>query len=224
LIELGARSRRWALVKEKAGVAGNRRDRAELRGARRARAFALLAAGVLTLGLAGCGELASPERFPLTAAQARARPTKATFRVATPTVFGPFDSDLIVVRGADGALSHAGGARWADRLPGLLQGRIVQTFENAGLVRQVIVNGSSAAYDLRVDVRRFEIDAATRTAEVELTARLVAESGGRIVAANIFQASQPVGEISGPSAALAIDQALSEVLSRMIPWAAALGR
>ncbi|WP_298424516.1 ABC-type transport auxiliary lipoprotein family protein [Rhodoblastus sp.] len=199
------------------------RDNARPRATTRPRASALLAAAVLTLGLAGCAELASPERFSLSATPARARPTKATFMVATPIVFDPFDSDLIVVRSADGALSRVGGARWADRLPGLLQGRIVQTFENAGLARQVTVNGTSADYDLRVEVRRFEIDTATRAAEVELTARLAAQSSGRIVAAKIFQASWPVEEVTGPATAQALDRALGDVLSRMIPWAASLG-
>jgi len=144
--------------------------------------------------------------------------------VATPTVFEPYNSDLIVVRGADGALSRAPGARWADRLPTLLQGRIVQTFENAGLARQVVPQGEPAQYALSVDVRRFDIDAAKRQAVVEVTARLVAESGGRVVAAHVFSGAAPVAEIAGVAPAQALGDAFADVLSRLIPWAASLGR
>nr|WP_252393801.1 ABC-type transport auxiliary lipoprotein family protein [Candidatus Rhodoblastus alkanivorans] len=165
-----------------------------------------------------------PQRFDLRAASARARPSSATFAVPTPTAYDPLDSNLIVVRSADGALSRSPGAEWADRLPSLLRGRIVQTFENAGLARQVAPFGNSAQYALPVEVRRFDIDAATHMAEVELTARLIAEDGGRIVAAKVFSASEPVAEIGGAAPPVALDQALSIVLARMIPWAASLGR
>lgn len=181
-------------------------------------------AAVVALGLSGCASLVAPQRYDLRAAPARAHPSGATFSVPSPTAYVPLDSELIVVRGADGSLSRVPGAEWADRLPSLLQGRIVQTFENAGLARQVAAADGSAQYALRVEVRRFDIDAATRMAQAELTARLVAQDGGRTVAAKIFSASEPVGDIAGAAPAMALDGALAEVLARMIPWAASLGR
>jgi cholesterol transport system auxiliary component len=163
-------------------------------------------------------------RFDLQAAPARARPSSATFVVPTPTASDPLDSELIVVRVADGSLSRVPGVEWADRAPALLQGRIVQTFENAGLARQVAVADGSAQYALRVELRRFDIDAASHMATVEMTARLVAETGGRTIAAKIFSASEPVAEIVGAAPPMALNRALADVLSRMIPWAASLGR
>ncbi len=181
-------------------------------------------AALAALGLGGCANLTAPQRYDLRAAPARARPSSATFAVPTPTAYVPLDSELIVVRDADGSLSRVPDAEWADRLPSLLQGRIVQTFENAGLARQVVAADGAARYALRVEVRRFDIDAATRLATAEMTARLVAEDGGRPVAAKIFSASEPVGEIAGAAPAMALDGALADVLTRMIPWAASIGR
>lgn len=191
---------------------------------RRKQASLSALAAVVALGLSGCANLSSPERFDLRAAPARARPSAATFVVPTPTAYQPLDSELIVVRGADESLSRVPGVEWADRPPALLQARIVQTFENAGLARQIAVGGGSAQYALRVELRRFDIDAASHSAMVEMTARLVAENGGRTVAAKIFSASEPVDEIAGAAPAMALNRALADVLARMIPWAASLGR
>ncbi|MGO8739492.1 ABC-type transport auxiliary lipoprotein family protein [Rhodoblastus sp.] len=197
---------------------------ARARRGRRTPASLSALAALLALGLSGCASLTAPERFDLRAAAVHARPSRATFAVPTPSAEGPLDGELIVVRGADGSLSRVPGVEWADRLPSLLQGRIVETFENAGLARQVAVAGGPAQYAVRVEARRFDIDAATHMATVEMTARLVAENGGRIVAAKIFSASAPVAEIAGAAPALALNRALADVLARMIPWAASLGR
>jgi cholesterol transport system auxiliary component len=183
-----------------------------------------LAAAVLALGLAGCASVASSQSFDLHAAQAKAKPSRAKFVVEAPSIASPLDGDLIVVRGVDGSLSRVPAVRWADRLPVLVQSRTIQTFENAGLARQVIVSGDPGDYRLRVEIRRFDIDAAQRAAEVELTARLVSEASGQVVAAKVFTASEPVMEIAGAGPPQALDRALGVVLSQMVGWAAAAAK
>ena len=94
------------------------------------------------------------------------------------------------------ALSRVPGVAWSNPLPELLLGKITASFENAGLAK-LIAPAESATLVLRIEIRRFDIDAATRQAVVELTARLIANQGGAVVAAHVFSASAPVGEISG---------------------------
>ena len=149
---------------------------------RRGRARTALAAGAiaLALGFSGCASLApAPQSFDLRAAHVKARPFSARIFVATPSAIPPLDGDLIVVRAPDGALSRVPGARWADSLPALVRSRLGQTFENAGLARQVALSSEGADLSLAIEIRRFDIDAGTRMAQVELTARLVSRSGGR---------------------------------------------
>jgi cholesterol transport system auxiliary component len=55
---------------------------------------------------------------------------------------------------------------------------------------------------------------------VEISARLVAESSGRTVAAKIFSASEPVAEIAGAAPALALDRAFGQVSRQIVVWAA----
>lgn len=202
----------------------NRGDVEIMRGKDRRRQTSFVGAVVLAFGLAGCASVASSQSFDLHAAQARAKPSRAKFVIETPTAASPLDGDLIVVRGRDGSLSRVPTVRWADRLPSLLQGRTIQTFENAGLARQIMVSGEPGDYRLRLMVRRFDIDAATRSANVELTARLVSETSGQVVAAKVFSASEPVPEIAGAIPPQALDRALGAVLSQMVAWAASAAR
>ena len=104
---------------------------------------------------------------------------------------------LIVVRESGDRLSSLPGGQWAARLTLLVQNRMIQSFENAGLAGSVRTDGAPADKRLALDIRRFDIQAPMREARVEISARLVAESSGRTVAAKIFSASQPVAEIAG---------------------------
>jgi cholesterol transport system auxiliary component len=184
----------------------------------------IVCAVALALGLAGCASLArQPQSFDLHPAQARAHALSGRIFVATASAIPPLDGDLIVVRSPDGSLSRVPDARWADRLPVLLQSRLAQTFENAGLARQVSLSSEGAQYILAMDIRRFDIDSATRTAHVELTARL-AQAGGQIVAAKVFSATEPVADISGAASAHAFDGAMGIVLAQIVGWAAASAR
>lgn len=177
----------------------------------------------LAVALSGCAALTAPRRFDLSAAVPKARVGGPSLYVATPQVLEPLGSDLVVVRGPDGALSRVPGVAWSNALPELLRAKITASFENAGLAR-TIAPAESAAYVLRVEIRRFDIDAATRQAVVELTARLIANQGGAVVAAHVFSAQAPVGEISGADPVVALDRALGEVLVKLVPWAASGGR
>lgn len=186
---------------------------------RRARIFRLTGAAAIALGLSSCAVLAPPpQSFDLKAAEVKAHPFQGRIFVAAPSAVPPLDGDLIVVRGADGGLSRVPGARWADRLPALLQSRVAQTFENAGLARQVAMSLEGADYSLGIEIRSFDIDAANRTANVELTGRLVSQAGGRVVAARVFSSSAPVADISGAAAAQALNGALASVLAQIVAW------
>ncbi|MCO5092498.1 ABC-type transport auxiliary lipoprotein family protein [Bosea sp. (in: a-proteobacteria)] len=189
--------------------------------ARRAYRFLpVLAAAAL---LAGCGGGATPTTFDLSApgGLSRAAGSRAVMVVAEPTAVQALDSDRVIVRDSSGALSFIGGAQWADRVPALVQARLIQTFENAGRVGSVSGPGQRISPDLQLntDIRSFSIDAATGTAVVEITARMVGDRSGRIERARLFSARVPAGAVDGPGATRALDQALSQVLVEIVRWA-----
>ncbi len=177
------------------------------------------AAGVVTMALGGCAS--PPQAYGLQPATSRALYARGTLAIPQPDAAPPLDSDLIVVRESGDRLTSLPGGQWAARLTRLVQNRMIQSFENAGLAGSVRTDGAPADNRLMLDIRRFDIDAPTHQARVEISARLVAESSGRTVAAKIFSASEPVADIAGAEPALALDRAFGQVSRQIVVWAAA---
>jgi cholesterol transport system auxiliary component len=182
-------------------------------------AAATLALGI-SLGLGGCAS--PPTAFGLSPSSGRVSAVrKKTLAIPQPNAAPPLDSDLIVVRESGDRLSALGGGQWVDRLTLLVQSRMIESFENAGLTRYVRADGVPADRRLALDIRRFDIDADSRVARVDISARLVSDATGATAAAKIFSASEPVTEISGAEPPVALDRAFGRVSRQIVAWAAA---
>ncbi len=191
-------------------------------GARSLRSIASLLAAIF--GLAACSGGPPPSTFDLAQHQAASKGLhlRRQLVVAEPTALQPLDSDHVLVRRPDGTLATLAHAQWSDRLPPLVQSRIVQAFENAGAVGRVGAFGGTISADvtLAVEIRVFEVDVGAGQGKIELAARLVSSASGQIIAARIFQASA-VGAGEGPAAVASLDQALGQTLGDLTRWAAA---
>lgn len=183
-------------------------------------------AAAMALALGGCAALGGskppPPTYDLTVPQkfAHAGAPHGQLLIPEATALSPFDSDKIVVRPAAGEIAAMGDAQWSDRLTKLVQARVVQTFENSNLLRAVGRPGDriSADYDLLLDIRSFEISAADAAAEVEISAKVVSDSSGQIVAGRIFRAVVPAGATRGPAAVAALDAAFAKVAAAIVLW------
>jgi cholesterol transport system auxiliary component len=140
--------------------------------------------------------------------------------VAEPAAVQPLESDRIVVREASGAVSSVPGGQWADRLPRLVQSRLIQTFENSSGLRAVSRPGSGVTPDFQLtgELRAFQIDAASGQAVVEMSVKLVSSQTGRIATSRVFASRVPVGTIDAANAAQALDRALSNVLVEIVRY------
>lgn len=186
----------------------------------RLRAVSLAAAGSLLL--AGCGGGSAPTTYDLSAPRdfGRIGGGGGVLIVAQPTAVQALDSDRLIVKDSSGALSFLGGAQWADRVPNLVQTRLIQTFENGSRIAAVGRPGERIVPDfqLNTDIRAFNIDAASGQAVVEITAKLIGDRTGKVQRAKLFSARVPAGA-EGAGAAQALDQALSQVLIQIARWA-----
>lgn len=182
-----------------------------------------LVALALSLALAGCGGGAAPTTFDLSAPSdfGRVGGSRATLIVAEPTTVQALDSDRMIVRDGSGSLSFLGGAQWADRVPRLVQTRLIQTFENGSRIGSVSRPGERIVPDLQLntDIRSFNIDAPSGQAVVEITAKLVGDRNGKIQRAKLFTARVPSVAGDGGAAAQALDRALSQVMIEIVRWA-----
>lgn len=170
--------------------------------------------------LAACSSGPAPTTFDLSAPRSavRAGGVSGQVVVAEPVTIQTFEADRIIVKDGAGAVSFLGGAQWADRLPRLIQARLIQTFENASRLRAVSRPGDrvTADYQLNTEIRAFLIDAPAGEAVVELSVKLVDDRTGRIRAARVFSARTPVGAVDAGNAAQALDRSLSTVLLEVV--------
>ena len=174
---------------------------------------------VLALGLAACAGTPLTV-YDLTAARpAPARPLHAQFRVAAPVATLDLDSDRILVR--DGMrLALLPGGRWPQQLTSLFRARLIEAFQNAGLTRSIDGGAATAEYELALDLRSFELDATASEAHVEVAAKIVSLSSGRIVDVAILSARQPVSSSDAASVVAALDRASAEVMNQIVQFVA----
>jgi cholesterol transport system auxiliary component len=187
------------------------------------RLFLSLAAASVTL--TACGG-PPPATFDLTAPRESLRRGggRSAIIVAEPTTVFAIDSERIVVRTANGELTYLPRAQWSDRLPRLLQARLIQTFENLGRVAVGRpADRLAGAFQLLIDIRAFEAREATREAFVEVAAKLVSSGSGAVASARLFSASTPVGAIDGAGVSQALDQSLARVMADIAAWAGTVG-
>ena len=172
-------------------------------------------------GLAGCSSPPSPA-FDLTAPGASLRRNALGGRqivVAEPSSIQPLEAERIVARDGANSISYLPGAQWADRLPRLIQARMVQTFENASSVRASRPGeGVVGDFQLNTNIRAFQLDAARNEAHVELSVNLVDLKSGKLVSGRVVSRRMPVADASGPAFAHGLDRALSAALIDVVRW------
>lgn len=196
---------------------------------RRHRAVArLAAAGLAVLAVAGCAGQAPSSIYDLTAAASEAGVGRARagvqILVPEPRALQALNTDSIAVRPTAQTISYYGKSKWSDRLPRVLQTRIVQSFEDTGRVHAAGFPGEGLLinYQLPIEIRSFELQSeGAPTAVIEFAARILDDSNGRVVATRVFRAEARAAGDSVDAAVAAMDVALKTVLDELIRWVVA---
>lgn len=178
---------------------------------------------LVALGLTGCSA-AAPLTFDLSDPpdHLSVRTSPRQLVVSEPSTSAAYDSDRIVVRPHANQLAYLSGAQWSDRLPMMVQARLIEALENAKIVRSVGRSSERLAADasLEVEIRTFEIDVETGVASVELAVKLISPQSGHVIAANVFSAQVPVSSTTGAVATAALDKAFGEATHQIVSWTA----
>lgn len=160
-------------------------------------------------------ELTAPNKFP-----DLGEPPTSQLTVPAPTTIVALDTQRIMLRTAQGLVPAFDGFRWADSIPLIVQSRLIQGFENAGDPRVgTDSSGINGDFQLLVNVRRFQMATiGSPTAEVTLMAQIV-DTGGSVVDAKLFEATEPVSDIGKPEViAAALNAAFGKVATDLIGW------
>ena len=185
-----------------------------------------LATGLLCLSLMGCALAANskpPTTYDLVAPRSfagAAKPAPWQLMVYEPTATSALDTSRLMVRPKPDQVSYYKGIAWSDRLPRLVQTKMIQTFQNSGAVRAV--SPSSGQYALATELRAFQIDVTTgrAAAEIDIFAKLINTDTGRAVATKGFSARVPAKTDAPGDAMAALNQAFTEVLQDTTTWVA----
>lgn len=140
--------------------------------------------------------------------------------VYEPTATNALDTSRLMVRPKADQVSYYKGIAWSDRLPRLVQTRMIETFQNSGAVKAV--SPSSGQYALQTELRAFNIDVTSgrAAAEIDMFAKLVNTSTGRVVATKSFSARVPAKTDAPGDAIAALNQAFTELLQDTTTWVA----
>ena len=176
------------------------------------------------LALSGCAALpggGTPalDTVTLTSVSAapKARHGRVQVLVAEPKALKIFDSQNIVVATSPTALEYLGGVQWADRLPSLVQAKLAESLQNAGVAGGVGLPGQGLAidYQLITEIRDFAVhtDGGAR-AHVAVFATVLNDRNGTVRASREFSATVP----AGGDYVSALNKAFEAVASDIVTW------
>ena len=188
---------------------------------RGAQAAAIMA--VLAL-LSGCGAgKASSDTFALSAAAEIAGPSARNRQILVPepTALKALDSEQVVIRVTPSEIQYLSQARWNDRLPKMVQSKLVEAFENTGKLGGVGRPGEGLAIDYQVvtDIRAFDIQASGGNhAHVEISVKILNDRNGTVKAQQVFSADAAASGADNASFIAALDVAFAKATAEIVGW------
>lgn len=164
-------------------------------------------------------DLTTPRVMTLTAPRA----AKFQLVVNEPSAVRSLETDRIMVKSGP-RVSYYKGAAWSDRLPRLMQARMVEAFQNAGLVSAVGSRADrlDADYELSTQVQAFQVEVNQGQAEAHanLYVKVIDGDNGRMVASRGFEARVATSPKEVDQMVVALNQAFENVVHQVVPWVA----
>lgn len=120
-------------------------------------------------------------------------------------------------------------SNWTDRVPDMVQGLIVESFENSGMISSVGRQsaGLRSTFILLPEVREFQAEyfdgAAIPTAHVRINVKLIKMPDREIIANESFEAVVPSVSDGMSDIVKAFDDALGKVLKNLVRWTLTVG-
>ncbi|MBY4606757.1 ABC-type transport auxiliary lipoprotein family protein [Rhizobium sp. 9T] len=182
----------------------------------------VIALPLTALVLSGCGTAAKNDTYDLSGAVDGDGPAAKSRQIliAGPTALRSLDSEQIVIRVSPSEIQYLSRAQWGDKLPRIVQSKLVEAFENSGKLGGVGLPGQGLAIDYQIvtDIRSFEIDASSgNQAVVEISVKLLNDRNGSVRAQKVFRATAPAGG-DNVGFVKALDRAFATVVSEIVSW------
>jgi cholesterol transport system auxiliary component len=196
--------------------------------------------GLMALTVSGCGAQSFLKKIETPPNLYRLTP-KSTFGddltpvnwqlvVDIPVAPAGINSQRIALMRTPIQVEYYANANWTDRAPLMLQGLIVESFENSGMItsvgRQSV--GLRSDFVLLVEMREFQMEyfesGAAPNAHVRINCKLVEMPGRFIIANSSFEAVEPATADTMLAIVDAMDVALGKVLKGIVRWTLTTGQ
>ena len=193
-----------------------------MRGMRRLATALLLAASATSL--AGCfGGGSDKNTYALSAVPDVVGPSAKNRQILVPepTALKALDSEQVVIRLSGVEIQYLSKARWSDRLPKMVQAKLVEAFENTGRLGGVGKPGEGLAIDFQVvsDIRAFQVETnGGQHAHVEISVKLLNDRNGTVRAQRVFSATSAVQGGGNRDYIAALDRAFAQVSAEIVAW------
>jgi len=140
--------------------------------------------------------------------------------VPEPAAVLALDTQRMLTRSDGGQITPFGDAQWSDNIPKLLQAKLVQALDGAGVQAQITTPDQAGAggAQLVVDLQNFALTTESPpTAEIAFSAKIV-NGAGKVVGVRQFQAAVPASSADATAAVAAFNKAFSKVAGDLITW------
>jgi len=180
------------------------------------------------LAMSACTSLVptpAPDTFDLTAP--RSFPglkgsTTAQILILEPSALKSLDSQDIVIKPSSTEVQYLAKSQWSDRLPKLIQARLVEAFENTDRVRAVAKPGEGLVIDYQIvsDVREFQADIGSGISEarVSISVKLVSDRTGKVVRSRVFEQASRLTGTQSLQVVSGLDAAFEKVTREIVSW------
>jgi cholesterol transport system auxiliary component len=189
------------------------------------RFLSIIAVAAALSGCAGLPGFSTPnDTFAMTsppAAPAVPAARRRQLLIQEPSALKLLDSEQIVVRVSDSEVQYLTNSQWNDRLPRIVESKLIEAFENTGQLGGVGRSGDGLAIDFQLltNIRSFEVLAyGSPRANVELSLRLINDRDGTVIAQRVFTGSAPVAGTGNETYVRSLDAAFNSIVPEIIAW------
>lgn len=147
--------------------------------------------------------------------------TSAQILVPEPAALAALATNQMPVKPTPITLSYYPSVALQDTVPKVMQRVLLDTFQNTGGVRAVGLPGQSLLinYQVVTEVRAFQAETyAGDRARVEVFAKLLNDTNGRVIASQVFDTSIPMPGDTAEDAAVGLNQAAQTLAADVVAW------
>lgn len=162
-------------------------------------------------------DITAPTNFPKLSGSSRAQ-----ILILEPSALKVLDSDQIVIKPSGAVVEYLAKSQWTDRLPKVVQARLIEAFENTNRVKAVAKPGEGLVIDYQIvsNIRAFQANLGNglSQAQVAISIKLVSDRTGKVVRSNVFNEVVPLSSSNALDVVTAIDSAFDNVARKIVSW------